>query len=125
MKKALLLILVIISSGLGYLEWGADQSTFLYQAEYDLLLKLITNPISVLHPFTILPLLGQLLLVAALLFKRLPKALTYAGVVMIGLLFGFILFAGLLTMDLRIMASTVPFILFSVLLIREERRSKG
>lgn len=66
MKPKILNALLIVTSLLGYLEWSGDSYTFLFQAEAEILHKLFTNPSSVVHPFILLPLIGQILLLITL-----------------------------------------------------------
>ncbi len=55
-KAKILIALVIITSLFGHLEWGQNNQMFLFQAEAEIFIKIITEPLSVLHPFTVLPL---------------------------------------------------------------------
>lgn len=96
MKNRLLIVLLLITSLFVYLEWGGDNSSFLFKLEFDVLGKLISNPVSVLHPFVILPLLGQMLLLIALFFNSPGKWLLFAGIVFLSLLPAVILLVGLL-----------------------------
>lgn len=108
-RKKLLNLALIISSLFGYLEWSGGNAAFLYQMEFEVLSKLFEDPTSVLHPFTLLPLGGQLLLLATL-FQRVPgRWLTALGVGCLGLLLGLMLFIGLLESRLSILSSTLPF----------------
>ena len=81
MKLKHLNILLIITSLLGYLEWGDNKSSFLFQAEMEVFSKLFTEPMSVLHPLTILPILGQILLLVTLFLKRPSKFINYIAIV--------------------------------------------
>ena len=80
MKSKILNLTLILTSLIGYLEWGQDMSMFLFQGELDVISKLFTDPLSVLHPFTLLPLLGQILLLITLFQKNPSKVLTYVGI---------------------------------------------
>jgi hypothetical protein len=62
MKSKILNLGLILTSVFGYLEWGSGNHAFMFQAEAELLGKLFTDPASVVHPFTLLPLAGQLML---------------------------------------------------------------
>ncbi len=59
MRKKLLNLVLILTSLIGYLEWGQGQSVFLFQAEADLFMRALRGPRDVVHPFTLLPVLGQ------------------------------------------------------------------
>lgn len=117
MKGKLLNLGLILSSLIGYLEWGTDNSMFLFEAELDILVKLFTDPLSVLHPFTLIPLIGQLVLAYTLFQKEPSKILTYIGMAGIALLL-FLMFAiGLMSLNYKIILSTTPFIVVSILTI--------
>ena len=121
MRKKLLNLLLILTSLIGYLEWGQGQSVFLFQAEADLFLRALRSPRDVVHPFTLLPVLGQATL-AWTLFQKVPgRALTYAGIAGVGLLVAFMFLIGLIGMNGKVLASTVPFLALAVVTIREHR----
>ncbi|HEY0741040.1 MAG TPA: hypothetical protein VGD40_06230 [Chryseosolibacter sp.] len=122
MKGKILNALVILTSFFGYLEWGGDNSTFLFQAEILLLSKLVTDASSILHPFTILPFLGQLVLLYTIFQKRSGRLLTFIGVVGIGILLGFMFIIGVISKHYNTALSTVPFLVTAVLTIRYHRR---
>jgi len=86
MKSKILNTAIIFCSLLGYLQWGKDQHMYLFQMEVELIRKMFIDPISVLHPFTLLPLFGQLLLFITLWQKQVSKRLTYLGIGCLGLL---------------------------------------
>jgi hypothetical protein len=54
----------------GYLQWGGGNSMFLFQAEGEVFIKLFTNPAEALHPLTILPMLGQIILLITIFQKK-------------------------------------------------------
>jgi len=73
MKIKFLNGLLILTSLVGYLEWAGNNHLFLFQAEADIIKKLITDPKSVMHPFILLPIIGQVLLLITLFKKHLLK----------------------------------------------------
>lgn len=103
-------LLLIIFSLFGYLEWGQGQHSFLFQAEAELFSKLLTNPADVIHPLTVLPFLGQVLLLVTLFQKKPSKILTYLGIAGLGLLFGMMVLAGIFGGNIKIILSTLPFL---------------
>lgn len=122
-KKRVLILLLFLSTFFGYLEWGDDQSSFLIETELEIFSKGIKDPLSVLHPFTLIPFIGQILLLISL-FQKVPKKwLVIAAIIGLGLLFGLILFIGIIGPNWKILVSSLPFWLFSILLIREFRKS--
>ncbi len=124
MKQKLLNLGVIVTSLLGYLEWGMQQKMFMFQMEAEIFGKLISDPGSVLHPLVLLPLFGQLLLIITLFQARPGKWLTYAGISCIGLLLGFMFVVGLLGFYYKIYLSTLPFIILAIFAIRNIRKEK-
>jgi hypothetical protein len=124
MKTKILNFLLIITSLCGYLEWSGNNHIFLFKAEADIISKLFTNPISVLHPFTILPIIGQLLLLITLFQKYPSKILTFISIGGLGLLLGFMCIIGLISLKFKIIISTIPFIIVSVLTIINYRKAK-
>ncbi|MBK8051974.1 MAG: hypothetical protein IPK35_01505 [Saprospiraceae bacterium] len=118
MKTKILIALLIVASLFGYLEWGMGNHTFLIAIEWEVLSKLFTDPKSVAHPFIFIPLFGQLLLLITLFQKTPRKKWIYAGMACIGLLLVFMLVVGILGKNLKIIASTIPFILTCIYVIR-------
>lgn len=116
--KKLINFLLIITSTLGYLEWGEGTSSFLFEVEADVFAKLFVAPKEVLHPFVMFPLIGQILLAVTLVQKVPSKVLTISGIALIGLLLLFILFVGALSLNWKILLSVTPFIILSVVAIR-------
>jgi hypothetical protein len=124
MKSKVLNLLLIITSLLGFLEWGGNNRSFLFQVEATLLSKIFTDPASVMHPLTILPLLGQIVLVATL-FQRTPnKKLSYIGIGCLGILLGLMFAIGLMSLNFKIILSIIPFLGVAILTIRHNRENK-
>ncbi len=124
MKAKLLNALLILTSLMGYLSWGKDKHLFLFQAEADIFSKLFDNPLSVIHPFTILPLSGQVMLLITLFQQKPSKVLTFISIGALGMLLGLMLVIGLISLNYRIVLSTIPFLATSVVTIRYHRLKK-
>ena len=107
MRLKYLVFLIILSSFIGYLEWGTESKTFLIIAEAEIIHKIITHPSSVIHPFILIPLLGQLLLVYQLIKNKLQKIILYLAISCIALLFIFMLFIAITTLNLKILLSVL------------------
>jgi len=114
---------LLVTSLFCYLEW-ADKSTFLFQAEYDLLFKSGSGVRSFAHPLILLPLCGQLLLLFALFRKQQNLRWTFIAMAMLSLLVLMIFLVGILSLNLKITASTLPFILISIYAIRYYKKTK-
>ncbi len=127
MKAKILNLLLIITSLFGYLEWSGNNSSFLFQSEYDVLTKFFTEPKTVVHPFTIIPLVGQILLLITLFQKKPSKMLTYIGIACLGLLLGFIFFIGITSLNFKILISTLPFLataIYTIFYLRKQRQTR-
>lgn len=123
MKIKILLFLLLLSSLIGYLEWGQGNASFLYETEWVMLKKIFTDPQSVLHPFTLLPFAGQLLLLISLFLKKTNKKLIYSGIICLAVLLIFMMFVGLLALNFKIVLSIIPFIFFSIAVHRQIKRN--
>jgi len=117
MKSKLLNLGLIVTSLLGYLEWGKDMTMFLFQGEAEIVVKLFKDPISVIHPFTVLPMTGQIILLITLFQKQPGRKLSLVGMGCIAILFLLIFVIGIMTLKLRIFLSTIPFLTLGVLRI--------
>lgn len=124
MKIKILILLIILSSFFGYLEWGKDNKMFLIEGEIDIISKLFSNPGSVLHPFIILPLLGQALLIITLFQTKSGKTLSLLGISFIALLILMITFISVISLNYKMFLSTIPFIILSVMRISLYKKDK-
>ena len=124
MKSKLLNFLLITFSLFVYLEWSGNHHIFLFEAEIEIFSKLFTSPKSVIHPFIVLPLMAQFLLLFTLLQKTPSKKLTYIGVFGLSLLFYFILLIGLISINYKIVISTIPFVFLSIITILHHRKNQ-
>ncbi len=120
MSIKILNFLAILTSLLGYLEWGKDKKLWLFQAESEIISKLFTNPSSVIHPLIILPLIGQILLLFTLFQKSPSKILTFLSLGGLGVLLVFLFFIGIISFNLKILFSTIPFLIVAYLIINNQ-----
>ena len=110
MKSKFLNGALLITSLLGYLEWGGGNASFLFQAEADIVRKSFNDPTSAFHPFVLIPMAGQLILFVTLFQKQPGRLLTSAGMGCIAMLLLFMFVIGLISLNYRILLSTVPFL---------------
>ncbi|HLP11103.1 MAG TPA: hypothetical protein VK177_04165 [Flavobacteriales bacterium] len=110
-KKRVLIICLMLTPLVAYLEWGQNNHAFLYEIEWMIFKKLFQDPNSLVHPFILLPLAGQLVLLFCLFQKTPTKWLTMAGTAAIFLLIGFIFMIGLLTLNTKVTLLSLPFML--------------
>src|SRR5215217_5603226 len=109
-REKKLILLVLFTSLIGYVEWGGGNYTFVAQAELEAFEQLFKQPLSVLHPLIILPFAGQVLLLINLFIKQPRKAFTYIGTACLGLLLGFMFIIGVTTLHFKTILSTLPFL---------------
>lgn len=122
MEGKILNLCLILTSLIGYLEWGGGNSMFLLQGEIEVLSMLFTDPRSAAHPFTLLPLLGQILLIITL-FQSVPgRWLTLVGLSCISVLLILMFVIGLMSFNYKTLLSTLPFLVVGILVIRYHRR---
>ncbi len=114
MKEKVLSVLLILTSLMGYLEWGQGQHLFLFQAEGEILLKLWADPKSVLHPLILMPLMGQILLAITVVQRTPSRILVYIGMGSLSILLGLMCIIGIISFNLKILFSTLPFLVLSV-----------
>ncbi len=124
MKSKILNFLLIIFSLIGYLEWSRNNHLFLFEAEIEIFSKLFTSPKSVIHPFIVLPIISQFLLLFTLFQKTTSKKLTYISIFGLGILLGFMLFIGIISLNYKIALSTIPFIVVSIVTMLHHRKFK-
>lgn len=126
MKIKLLNIGLIVTSLLGYLEWGGGNSAFFFQVEWKIFTKIFTDPNSVLHPFTIIPLAGQILFLIALFKTKIQFTIIQIGIVCLSTLFLFLTATGILSSNMKVVISTMPFLLlglYTMLFIKKMRKT--
>ena len=124
MNNKIKILFLFISSQFVYLSWGKESAAFLFQMEYEIVTKLFTNPTSALHPFTVIPMLGQLLLLITLLQKTPTTFLLKTGIGCLLFLIGFVFIIGLLSLRLPIIVSTIPFITLAFFTLKSLRSVK-
>ncbi len=105
---------LVLASLFGFLEWGGNNAKFLYEVEFEILKKLSVNPWAVLHPLTIIPFISQAFLILTLIQSTPSRTLTIIGIYGIGILMVLILAIGIMTVNIKMIVSTLPFILCAV-----------
>lgn len=114
-------LLILLTSMLGYLEWGNGQSAFLGEVEWLLLSGHASSVSDFGHPFIYLPLLGQLLVLIAV-FQKIPgRRLATVGLALIAVLLLLVSVVGLISLNPRIFGSTLPFFAVSIWHLRRKQ----
>lgn len=122
MKSKILNILLILTSLFGYLEWTKIGYAFLFQAEAEIFHRLFTHSREALHPVTIIPFVGHVLLFFTLFQKKPGELLTCISIGILGLLMGYLFVIGLLGLHFKIALSAFPFLVVAVLALRYHRQ---
>lgn len=123
--KRVINICLILTFLIGYLEWGKGDHIFLFQAEAEIFLKMKSDPLSVLHPFIIIPFCGQVMLLFTAFQQNPGRFLTFAGLACLSLFILFLFFIGIASLNLKILLSTLPFIFTGIIALRKNRRSSA
>lgn len=113
LTQKILLAGILVSFLFCYLQWSGSSHGFIFQLEYEVLKESLHHPWKVLHPFTLIPFLGQLLLLLALLRKKSPGWIVWTGIAFVLLLPLMLLIVALLAKNIRIGASVLPVLGFS------------
>jgi len=124
MNNKIKVLFLIISSLFVYLSWGKESAAFLFQMEYEIITKLFTKPLAALHPFTVIPMLGQLILLITLIQKTPNIVLLKIGIGCLLFLIGFVFIIGLLSRRIPIIVSTLPFITLAFFTLKTLRTVK-
>jgi cobalamin biosynthesis protein CobD/CbiB len=117
-------VLLLLSSLFVYLEWGGEQSVFLFMAEAAILKNLLTAPSENSHPMIVLPFIGQVLLLVNILKKEMSDGMAQWGLGLLSVLILFVTFIGIWTANIKIILSVIPFLVTATLLLREIHTSK-
>jgi hypothetical protein len=121
-KLKLLIFLLLLAVLVVYLQWGKDQSAFVYEMEYQILAGKTETKEVFMHPMVALPFIGQLILLIALFQKTPSRKLLIAAIILMGILVAIVLLAGVLSKNLRIVGSTLPFITIAILVVKAGRK---
>lgn len=124
MKSKILNTLLIISSLFGFLEWGENKTMFLIQVEAEIFSTILKDPGSLIHPFILLPLLGQILLLLTLVQKIPNTIMTYLGIGGVGIIMALIFLIGCLNINFMMLLSTIPFLGISFYTIRHHTKKR-
>lgn len=115
--KKLLNFLLILTFHFGYLEWGKDNSSFIFQTEFDIFKKAFSGFENVAHPLIIVPFIGIIMLLITLFQKEPSKKLTFIGLFCLSILMLLLLFIGFLGLNFKILFSVLPFWAVVVIII--------
>lgn len=122
--KKLLNFGLLIFFLVGYLEWGQTESTYIFRGELDVLQKLFTDPMSVLHPLILIPFGGQLILLFTIFQNTPSRRLTLIGLACLSILILVIFLIGVMGLNFKMLGSTLPFIITGILVLKYNRKKE-
>lgn len=122
--KLLISLSLLLSSLCVYLEWGGGNAMFIYEMEWQILSSKLRDLSSLIHPFVLLPLIGQLVLLMNIFTKRKDCILIYIGWACISLLMIMIMLAAVLSFNIKSLVSVIPFIICSVWALKKCKQKK-
>ena len=108
---------ILLTSLLCYLEWGTDKHYFIFQMEYLFFFSTENISESFKHPLILLPFIGQLLLIISVFQKKPSAKIILTGLLMLSALVFMIALAGALSINLKMVSSTLPFIVIGVFFV--------
>jgi hypothetical protein len=123
-KEHVIPLLLLILSLFGFLEWGKNQHSFLFQVEADILSKIFQRPKDFIHPFILLPLIGQCSLIISLFWKRQKQILEVIGILSLSVIMLMILLIGIITLNVKMLLSSLPFVILAIWQLRQRYRNR-
>lgn len=121
-RLKLLNFCLLISSFFGYMEWGADQRAFVFQAEAELFTKDLAN---LVHPFVLIPLAGQAMMLYTLFQPRPGRWLTLIALACMSLFMLLLFGIGLMTVNPRILMAALPFVVLGIAVLWYNRKKQA
>ncbi len=116
-RKKIVNIVIVLSSFIGYLEWGKNQHAYIFQVIFDLFSKK-DDLEALIHPLIIIPLVGFVILMTTLFQQKPKRAFSLIGLACLSTIMLLLLFIGLIKMNPKIIISTLPFVIAGVISIR-------
>ncbi len=120
--KQLINLALIIAFLFCYLEWPPHNSMFIFQGEYVIFSSTKSWVSNFTHPLILLGLIAQLILIYAVINPKINAKLNHLGVIILTPIVLLFFVVGILSVNYKIMASTLPFLVLVVFYIRAFRR---
>lgn len=118
-------IALIFAFMLCYTEWGKGYSAFIFQLEYELFFKTANLKDGLSHPLILAGLAGQLSLLYTSFTNGRPVWLNMAGILFLSMIVLLFLLVGILSANVKIILSTLPFISLAVVYFYRRRKQKA
>lgn len=121
-KSKLINLGLFLSFLICYLEWAGGNSGFIFQLEYSVFSE-NANQNTFAHPLIFIPLLGQFLVLIAIFYPN--KKLSLVGLILLSVLVLIFLLVGILSVNVKIIASTIPFFVLTILFISHYKKKNN
>ncbi|MFZ1527386.1 MAG: hypothetical protein WAT19_01460 [Ferruginibacter sp.] len=116
--------LLLLAFQFCYLQWGKDSHAFIYEGTAEIFRQSLKTPLNFLHPAILVPFTGEILILATLFRKKNNRVFTLTGLACMGLLILLLFIIGILSMNMKITLSTIPFFITAVFVLRQNRKKK-
>lgn len=113
---------LLLAFSICYLEWGGGNSSFIFQAEYELFSNRDKLLSSLTHPLILAGLIGQILLLYSAFKKEPHRTLNSIGILILSPVVLLALLAGMLSLNFKMIAAALPFIILSVIYFWKYRK---
>jgi len=114
---------ILLAFSICYLEWGGGNSSFIFQAEYELFSNRDKLLSSLTHPIILAGLIGQILLLYSIFSKKPNRWLNTTGILVLSPVVLLALLAGVLSFNWKMIAAALPFVILSVIYFVKFRRT--
>ncbi len=114
---------ILLAFSICYLEWGGGNSSFIFQAEYELFKKTDDLLGSLTHPLILAGLIGQILLLYSIFSKKPNRRLNTIGVLVLSPVVLLALLAGVLSLNWKMITAALPFVILTVIYFVKFRRT--
>lgn len=122
--KLLLPLAIIIAFSFCYMEWGGGNSAFIFEVEKTIFLKDSDLLQTLTHPLIMFGLIGQLLvLVSAFTEGKKRIWLAWIGMGLLSVIVFFVLLAGALSVNWKVIGSVIPFLMLVGLFIWTNKKA--
>ena len=117
---------LLLAFSICYLEWGGGNSSFIFQAEYELFSNRDKLLSSLTHPIILAGLIGQILLLYSAFKKEPNRLLNSIGIVILSPVVLLAFLAGVLSLNFKMIAAALPFIILSTIyFLKYRKKSPG
>jgi hypothetical protein len=115
---------LLLAFSLCYMEWGQGNSSFIFQTQYTLFSNTDNLMSSLTHPLIIAGLIGQLLLLYCAIKSNPNRIVNTSGILILSPVVLLTLLAGALAGNLKMIVSTLPYLVLAVIYFLRFRKGK-